>query len=199
MSTSPVADDTIALALGLEAEITACWETALLPVREAAALGKELVALARRRGLPVGGLRALTQRALGEVARPAAVDRWLERDPEVTALLDRIAISSAALDGLAARARIAARSAMSLAIAAPNLVGAARAHAWGRGPSPMRDELMRRLDDVPLAAKARAETVRSEAGAASFIAARAKQDLLDGLRALVRPATERTMKLCAVG
>lgn len=199
MGTIEPAADTVAIALGIEAEIAAHWTLALEPVQQAAQLGRELVALARRRDLPVGGLRALTQRALGEVARPAAVDRWLERDAEVGALLERITANAAVLDGLPARARIAARAAMSLAIAAPSLVGAARARAWSRG-GPERDVVLRRLDEVPLAAKRRAEAVRSEAGAATLLASRAKQALLDGLRVLVRPAAaEPTLRLRAVG
>lgn len=199
MGTIEPAADTVAIALGIEAEITAHWTWAIGPVNEAADLGRELVALARRRDLPVGGLRALTQRALGEVARPAAVDRWLESDAEVNAVLERVSAIAAALDGLPARARIAARSAMSLAIAAPTLVGAARARVWARGPGVDRDRVLRNLEEVPLAAKRRAEEVRNEAGAAVLLASRAKQDLVDRLRALVRPAAAvRTMKLRAV-
>lgn len=192
--------DSITRALGLERSIDDAWSWATAPIVEAGLVGRDLVLLAERRDLPLGGLRALTQLALGEPARPAVVDRWLEHDAEVVGALGRVGAVSRQLEGLPARARVAVRAVMALALAAPQLARLAAAEVWRRGPRPERDTLLRTLEGLPLAAKQRAEEVRAEATMAESLALRAKEAILAGLRLRARPgALIRTARLTAVG
>lgn len=194
----PMAEDALTQALGVERDIEAAWRWAIEPVVEARALGAELAALASRRSLPLGGLRALTQLALGEPSRPAVVDRWLERDTEVVEVLGRVGAVSRRLDGLASRTRVATRNAMGLALAAPRLARVAAAAVWQRGPAPDRDAVLRALEDMPLAAKRRADEIRAEAMLAGPWAQRAREGILAALRLQARTALVRTDRLVAV-
>jgi hypothetical protein len=194
----PMAQDVVARAFGVERSIEEAWRWAIEPVVEARELGPELVELATRRALPMGGLRALTQLALGEPARPAVVDRWLERDAEVVALLGRVGAVSRRLEGLASRTRVATRSAMGLALSAPRLARLAAAAVWQRGPAPDRDAVLRALEGIPLAAKRRADEIRAEAVLAGPWAQRAREGILAALRVQARAALVRTDRLVAV-
>lgn len=194
----PMAEDVLARALGVEHSIEEAWRWAIEPVVEARALGPELADLAARRALPLGGLRALTQLALGEPARPAVVDRWLEGDAEVVALLGRVGAVSRRLEGLASRTRVATRNAMGLALAAPRLARLAAATVWQRGPAPDRDAVLRALEGMPLAAKRRADEIRAEAVLAGPWAQRAREGILAALRLQARTALVRTDRLVAV-
>jgi hypothetical protein len=194
----PMAEDVLARALGVERSIEEAWRWAIEPVVEARVLGPELAELAVRRSLPLGGLRALTQLALGEPARPAVVDRWLEGDAEVVALLGRVGAVSRRLEGLASRTRVATRNAMGLALAAPRLARLAAAAVWQRGPAPDRDAVLRALEGMPLAAKRRADEIRAEAVLAGPWAQRAREGILAALRLQARTALVRTDRLVPV-
>jgi len=180
--TSAAASDALARALGVTRAIDDTWAWATAPLTEAAALGRALAQLVEQRDLPLGGMRAMTQRALGEPARPSVVDRWLEQDVEVTALLRRVTAVSRALEGLHSRTRVAMRTAMVLALGAPALVRLAAAEVWRGGPAPDRDAVLRALEAVPIAAKRRAEALRAESGMAATSAQRATDAILDALR-----------------
>ena len=187
--------DAIDRALAVDGKIEAAWRWATKPIDEAQELATELAGLAVRRDLPYGGLRALTQVALGVTERPSVVDRWLENDPEVTCVLDRVRKVSAQLEGLPSRARIAVREAMALALEAPTFARAAIVELWRRGPSPERDPMMRTLERLPHMAKARAQRIREEASIATALAERARETILASVRPRGRMTRETTLRL----
>jgi len=190
--------DAIDRAFAVEGTIEAAWKWATRPIGDAEELATELATLALRRDLPYGGLRALTQVALGVPERPAVVDRWLEEDPEVTSVLGRVRKVSAQLDGLPSRARIAVREAMALALTAPTLARAAIVELWDRGPSPERDPMLRTLERLPHMAKARAQRIREEASIANALAERARETILAGVRPRGRATHVPTQRLRVV-
>jgi hypothetical protein len=197
-ATAALPMDAVDRAFAVEGTIEAAWRWATRPIDEAQELATELAGLAARRDLPYGGLRALTQVALGVPERPAVVDRWLEDDPEVTSVLGRVRKVSAQLDGLPSRARIAVREAMALALKAPTFARAAIVELWGRGPSPDRDPMMRTLERLPHLAKARAQRIREEASIASALAERAREQILEGVRPRGRATHVTTQRLHVV-
>ncbi len=187
-------------ALGLRAALDEAWSWACAPLEQADAIAQRLVELARRRDLPYAGLRMLTQAALGDEVRTAAVDRWLESDPEVLALLAAVRHVGRELDGVQARARAASRRAMAIALEAPGLARQAAAAVWAQGPQPGRDATLQALEALPRELKAQAERVRAEATLVPQRADAAKRRIVEGLRARARAAgLQRTDRLSTVG
>lgn len=183
----------------LEEGLEAAWGWASAPIDEAARISLELVALAERRGLPLPGLRLLTQAALGSNDRLALAERWLADDPEVVAMLVRVRAVGRALDGVALRARELRRRALELALAAPARVREAARQIWAAGPRPERDEWLRALEALPAAIKAHADGLREQAGALPELAEAARRQIPDALRSRARAGRlVRTDRLAAV-
>ncbi|MBX7082021.1 MAG: hypothetical protein K1X88_22635 [Nannocystaceae bacterium] len=187
-------------ALGLREALDEAWSWAIAPLEQADEVAARLVELARRRDLPYAGLRMLTQAALGDEVRAAAVDRWLESDPEVLALLAVVRHVGRDLEGVQARARAASRRAMAIALEAPALARQAAAAVWAQGPQPGRDATLQALEALPRELKAHADRVRAEASLAPQRADAARRRIVEGLRARARAAgLQRTDRLCPVG
>lgn len=175
------------------------WAWARAPLDEAEAVARELVELAERRDLPYAALRMLTQIALGEEARAAVVDRWLEQDPEVVGVLARVRQIGRDLDGMSARARTASRRAVELALEAPRVAKQAAAAVFALGPTAARDEILRGLERLPARLKCEADHVRAEAALAGARAETARRRIVEGLRARARAGgLQRTDRLAAV-
>ena len=184
------------IALVRAIEEACAW--ALAPLGDADGIAQELAALAERRQLPYAALRMLTQSALGEPVRPAVVDRWIEEDPEVQQLLARVRDVARQLEGASTRARSASRRAMELALSAPQLARVASREIWQRGPSPVRDETLRRLEVAPAQIKARAEAIRADLASLQVRADGARKRMIEGLRGRSRSNLVRTDRLAAV-
>jgi hypothetical protein len=185
-------------ALQLVGALDEAWRWATAPLYDADALVDDLAALADRRELPIGSLRALVRTALGEDAEVMPEDVRVAELPEVRAMLGRLRAVARDLDALSLRARATSRRAIDIALRAPELARAAAREVWQGGPSPERDDTLRRLERMPHELKARAEAIRADVVGLPLRADRARRRLLEALRVRGRARIARTDRLAAI-
>jgi hypothetical protein len=182
---------------GLASALDEAWRWATAPLTDADVIAAEIVALADRLELPRGSLRALVRAALGDEDGLLPEDAVVGEMPEVKSALARLRAVARDLDAVSVRARAASRRAIELALAAPQLARQAAREVWQGGPSPERDAILRRLEQMPHDLKARAETIRAEVAMLPVRADGARRRILDALRARNRRLA-RTDRLIAV-
>jgi len=185
-------------ALQLVGALDEAWRWATGPLFDADTLASDLAALADRRELPIGSLRALVRTALGEDAEVMPEDARVAEMPEVRAVLARLRVVARDLDALTLRARATSRRAIDIALRAPELARVAAREVWQGGPSPERDDTLRRLERMPHELKARAEAIRADVVGLPLRADRARRSLLEALRVRGRARIVRTDRLAAV-
>ena len=186
-----------ALAEGLVLALDEAWRWATAPLSEADIIAVELGTLADRLQLPLGSLRALVRATLGDEDGLLPEDALVAEVPEVKSALARLRVVARDLDAVSLRARAASRRAIELALSAPQLVRIAAREVWQSGPSPHRDETLRRLEQMPHDIKARADALRAEVALLPVRADGARRRILDALRVRNRRLA-RTDRLIAV-
>lgn len=185
-------------ALQLAGALDEAWKWATAPLFDADAIATELAALADRRELPIGSLRALVRSALGEDAEVMPEDTVVAELPEVRTMLARVRVVARDLDALSLRARATSRRAIDIALRAPELARLAAREVWQGGPTPERDDALRRLERMPHELKTRAEAIRADVVSLPIRADRARRRLLEALRVRGRARIVRTDRLAAV-
>jgi hypothetical protein len=186
-----------ALADGLAIALDEAWRWATAPLSEADTVAAELATLADKLQLPLGSMRALVRATLGDEDGLLPEDALVAEVPEVKRALARLRVVARDLDAVSLRARAASRRAIELALAAPQLVRQAAREVWHAGPSPDRDATLRRLEQMPLEIKAKADTIRAEVAMLPVRADGARRRILDALRVRNRRLA-RTDRLVAV-
>lgn len=182
---------------GLALALDEAWRWAIAPLSEADVIAAEIVALADRFELPMGSLRALVRAALGDEDGLLPEDAVIGEMPEVKSALARLRVVARDLDAVSVRARAASRRAIELALAAPQLARQAAREVWQGGPSPDRDAILRRLEQMPHDLKSRAEAIRAEVALLPVRADGARRRILEALRVRNRRVA-RTDRLIAV-